>query len=229
MTTTSVAPERQEIEEMLPWHAAGTLNRRDAHRVEQAIAVDPELARQFALVREELSDTIKLNESLGAPSARAMERLFAGIEAESGPARQARQGFSFGAWLSEKLDALSPRTLAWSGATAALAIALQFGLLASLYVGGQGSKPGFQTASRPEVSQPVSGSYVLISFVADASISEITEFLERNKMTVVDGPRAGGIYRVRVASVAVSRDEAERIVTRIREDGGIVRFAAPTE
>ena len=37
MTTTNRAPERQEIELMLPWHAAGTLNRRDAQRVENAL------------------------------------------------------------------------------------------------------------------------------------------------------------------------------------------------
>src|SRR6516165_10959734 len=30
--------ERHEIEALLPWHAAGTLSRRDADRVEQALA-----------------------------------------------------------------------------------------------------------------------------------------------------------------------------------------------
>jgi hypothetical protein len=58
------------------------LSRRDANRVEQALAGDRELARQYDLVREELVETIHLNETLGAPSARAMERLFAAINAE---------------------------------------------------------------------------------------------------------------------------------------------------
>ncbi len=86
------APERQEIEELLPWHAAGTLSRRDAQRVEEALARDPELARRYALVREEFGETIHLNETLGAPSARALEKLFAKIDAE--PAR--RRAASFG-------------------------------------------------------------------------------------------------------------------------------------
>src|ERR671921_490915 len=34
-TNTNTAPEREEIEQLLPWHAAGTLSRRDAQRVEQ--------------------------------------------------------------------------------------------------------------------------------------------------------------------------------------------------
>jgi anti-sigma-K factor RskA len=76
---------REDIEHLLPWHAAGTLSRRDAERVESALANDNELASRYEAVREELGEAIRLNESLGAPSARAMETLFAKIDAE--PAR----------------------------------------------------------------------------------------------------------------------------------------------
>ena len=75
-------PERHEIEALLPWYAAGTLRRRDAYRVEQALAGDSEIARLYDLVREELAATILLNEALGAPSACAAEKLFAAIDAE---------------------------------------------------------------------------------------------------------------------------------------------------
>src|SRR5262245_17649244 len=44
------------------------------------------LACCYALVREELAETIHRNESLGAPSPRAMEKLFAAIDAEPSPA-----------------------------------------------------------------------------------------------------------------------------------------------
>src|SRR3954467_8669116 len=71
-----------EIEALLPWHAAGALSARDSRRVEQALARDPVLARQYAAIREECAATVALNESLGAPSARAMQKLFAAIEAE---------------------------------------------------------------------------------------------------------------------------------------------------
>src|SRR5450830_803918 len=46
-----------EIEELLPWHAAGTLSRSDARRVEEALTRDPELARRYALVRDEFGET----------------------------------------------------------------------------------------------------------------------------------------------------------------------------
>ena len=61
-----------DIEALLPWHAAGTLSRRDALRVEQALANDPELARRYALVRDELGETdrksTRLNSSHAIPS-----------------------------------------------------------------------------------------------------------------------------------------------------------------
>jgi hypothetical protein len=82
--------ERHEIESLLPWHAAGTLDRRDAERVERALGEDKELAQRYERVREELAETIRLNEMLGAPSARAMEKLFAAIDAEEASAMHTR-------------------------------------------------------------------------------------------------------------------------------------------
>ena len=37
--------EPSEIEMLLPFHAAGTLNARESRRVDEALARDPELAR----------------------------------------------------------------------------------------------------------------------------------------------------------------------------------------
>ena len=45
MSKKMLEQEPSEIEMLLPWHAAGTLNARDARRVEEALARDPELAQ----------------------------------------------------------------------------------------------------------------------------------------------------------------------------------------
>src|SRR3954468_19289013 len=97
--TNNKAQERDEVEALLPWHAAGTLSRRDTQRVEAALAEDAGLRRNYSLIREELGGTIHLNETLGAPSARAMERLLAGIERESGPAKKTASRLSLSAWI----------------------------------------------------------------------------------------------------------------------------------
>jgi hypothetical protein len=86
---TNRRPERQEVEKLLPWHAARTLSRHEANLVERALVADAELARCYDLVRQELAETIHRNEALGAPSGRAMEKLFAAIEA--GEARAPRR------------------------------------------------------------------------------------------------------------------------------------------
>jgi anti-sigma-K factor RskA len=96
MNAMNKGPEHQEIEALLPWYAAGTLSPRDADRVEQALTGDRELARQYELVREELVETIHLNETLRPPSARAMERLFAAIDAEVARAPRYRRWFDLG-------------------------------------------------------------------------------------------------------------------------------------
>jgi hypothetical protein len=72
------------------WQKPPRNRRRDADRVEQALAGDRELARRYELVRQELAVTIHLNETLGAPSARAMEKLFAAIDAHEAGARRRR-------------------------------------------------------------------------------------------------------------------------------------------
>ena len=91
MTALNKRPGRHKIEALLPWHATGTLSRRDVDRVEQALAADPELAQRYELVRQELAETTHLNETLGAPSARAMEKLFAAIDAEEARAPRRRR------------------------------------------------------------------------------------------------------------------------------------------
>ena len=91
MTAINNELARHEIEELLPWYATGTLSGRDAERVEQALAGDRELAQRYDLVRRELAETTRLNEALGAPSARAMDKLFAAISAEEARAPRRRR------------------------------------------------------------------------------------------------------------------------------------------
>ena len=217
------APGRQEIEELLPWHAAGTLSRRDAQRVEDALAHDPELARRYALVRDELGETIHLNETLGAPSARALEKLFAGIDAE--PVRRPATAINLAGRISEFFANLSPRTLAWSATAAAIAILLQAGLLVDVAL--KETKTGYETASAPS-TDPGAGAFTLIRFAPQASSDDITKFLEANKLSIAAGPMAGGLYKVRVAVTGIPKGELARIVKKLQEDK-VVGFIATAE
>ena len=224
------APEREDIESLLPWHAAGTLSRRDSERVEQALAQDAELARRFELVREEMVETIHLNETLGVPSARAAQRLFAAIESEQQQAPKRATSFDLGGWLAGLVESFSPRTLAWAGTAAAVAIVIQAGLLAGVFL--KDRQAGYQTASRNEpaiTASSTQGSFALVRFNPAASAADLTRFFDEHKASLVEGPRAGGIYRIRVSSNNLGKDELAKLIARMAEDKNVVAFIAPSQ
>ena len=211
--------EPSEIEMLLPWHAAGTLNTRDARRVEEALARDPELARQYAVIREEYAETIHLNESLGAPSARAMQKLFAAIDGE--PVRKPSLTSRISTGIAQFFASLSPRTLAWSAGAAAVALLLQAGVIgAVLMKGGQ----TYQTASlsvneRPatmtrELAAGGTPPRALVRFAPDAKMSDINSLLDSYQAVVVGG--ANGLFRLQFGSKSMSRDEVTGLMSKLR-------------
>ena len=214
--------EREEIEALLPWHAAGTLSRREAQQVEQALAADADLAAQYATIREDLAETIVANETLGAPSARAMQKLMADIEADVSTVRRARTSFNLGAWLSETLSSFSPRTLAWSATAAALAVVLQAGLLAGMFV-SERQGTSFQTASYHDVTKsiPDDGSYLIMSFSPQANVADVNKLLNTYKMSVVDGPNGGNVYTVRLAMTGMPKEELARLVKQLQDEKAV--------
>jgi hypothetical protein len=227
-----------DLEELLPWHAAGTLDSDEAAEVERAIAADPELARRFALVREELTETILLNESLGAPSARAMETLFRAIDQDRKVVRRVASP-SLGARVAQFF---SPRVLAWSASAAAVFVLLQAGVITRLVMeehegaapavqaAAATDMPTYETAAAPIVTRGLEvDSYALVRFAPQASIGDINKFLDDHDAAIVDGPKAGGVYRVRVAHGSLSRQQLARTVKELEADKSIVSFAAPSE
>ncbi|MFZ0196078.1 MAG: hypothetical protein WAL14_14810, partial [Pseudolabrys sp.] len=181
------------------------------------------LARRYALVREEFGETIHLNETLGAPSARALEKLFAKIDAE--PERRQAVSLNLGSRIGVFFASLSPRTLAWSASAAAIAILLQAGLLADIML--KETKTGYETASAP-TTDPGVGAFTLIRFAPQASSDDITKFLEANKLSIAAGPMAGGLYKVRVAVTGIPKGELANIVKKLQQDK-VVGFIATTE
>jgi hypothetical protein len=213
--------EVQDIETLLPWHAAGTLNRRDAERVNSAMSADSELARRFALVREELNETIHLNESLGAPSARCMERVFAAIDAE-GARAPARRSFDLVGWIASVMSGLSPRTLAYGAGVACIAIAVQGAVLTGVVMTDP-TVPGPKLASaETEGGVP----QAVIRFSPRATVSDITKFLDAHKVTVIDGPRNKGFYTLRLSNEALAPGAVSKIIREMQGETNIVELIA---
>lgn len=223
-TTTPSGDERapDEIDLLLPWHAVELLSPEEAERVEAALAREPLRRHHLAAVREEQAETVALNRDLGAPSHAARDALFARIEAEgrrtrpsAGPAQR------IVAWFA----GLAPGTLAWSAAAAVLVIALQAGLLVGAY---RAQAPtGFATASGPEAAPAQGGRFVLVAFAPAATAARIDAVLRDARAVIVDGPRAGGLYRLRLTDEAGAAAAIERLRAASDVVGLLIPETAP--
>jgi anti-sigma factor RsiW len=229
MNKTNQQMSHDDIEALLPWYAAGTLDRSEADQVEAALATNTELARRLDLVREEMTEAVLLNEALGVPSARVMEKLFKAIDQERKVARAPAGQGGLGGWL---MDLFTPRAFAFAAGAAVVVIALQAGVIAKMVLGGRGESGSvFQTASAPPAATRgiEFGSFALVRFAPQASMADITRFLDSKDATIVDGPRTGGMYRVRVARSYVGKDDLERLVKEFQSASNLVVMAMPTE
>jgi len=226
-TLNKAAPERQDLEALLPWHAAGTLARQDTNRVARALANDEDLAFQYDLCREELNETIHLNEMLGAPSARCMEKLFAQIEKEGAKAPVHRSFDLFGR-MSELLTSFSPRAMAIGASAAAVLIVAQGAVLTTVAFKDQGSGTELGLQSAPTY-RGIDDSFVVIRFVPHATAGDITKFLDAYNAVVVDGPKKGSLYSVRLPLSATAKTDVAKLVQRMQGESKIVEFIATKE
>jgi anti-sigma-K factor RskA len=215
-----LSDEPGEIEMLLPWHAAGTLNARDARRVEEALARDGELAKQYAVIREEYAETIHLNESLGAPSVRAMQKLFAAIDGE--PVRKPSVTSRISTGIAQFFASLSPRTLAWSAGAAAVALLLQAGVIGTVLLGGQTYQTAsLNTAERAapapmtrELAATGTPPRALVRFAPEAKMADINTLLDSYQATVLGG--ANGLFRLQFGSKSMSKDEVSGLMSKLR-------------
>jgi hypothetical protein len=230
MNKKMLEQEPGEIEALLPWHAAGTLSARDTRRVEEALLRDPLLAKQYATIREEYAEIIALNESLGAPSSRAMQKLFAAIDAE--PVRKPSVSMNVSTRIAEFFSSLSPRTLAYSAALGALALLLQAGVIGAILANQQAGS--FQTASLSGPKEtitrtlaPNTGPRAFVRFVPEARVSDITAFLDANQASIIDST-TGGMFRLQFGDKPMSRQEIAGLMTRLQNEK-IINLAAPAQ
>jgi anti-sigma factor RsiW len=228
MSKKILEQEPSEMEMLLPWHAAGTLNARDARRVDEALARDPELAKQYAAIREEYAETIDLNESLGAPSGRAMAKLFAAIDGE--PARKPSASLKISAQVAGFFARLSPRTLAWSASLGALALLLQAGVIGAVLLKNQTAT--YQTASL-STNEPITRALgpeapprALVRFAPDARVADITALLDNYQASIIDGAK-GGMFRLQFGNKPMAKDEVTDLMRKLQSEK-IVNLAVAT-
>jgi len=208
---TAEEMEREEIEMLLPWYATGRLDRVDMAKVESYLDRHPQLRSQLDLVRAEQEQTVASNEALGAPSAGAIDRLMASLPAAR-PGRW-RAGTRLFAAVADFFATPTAGAVRWAAVAAAALVAVQAAAIATLLVSDRGGT--YQTASGQQTGDGVSA---LIIFADDATAEAISRLLAEFDANIVDGPKPGGLYKIRLrmedrsqaAQVALRRRLAER-------------------
>lgn len=224
MSENHALTEREEVELLLPWYETGQLTAEETQLVEAYLRKDTELRRMLELIREEAGETVNANENIGMPGHGARDRLMAQIAAEEGNAPKSG-GLIFG-WLRQLgFEGLSPG-LALGGALAALVIIVQAAIIASM-ISGSPAGDGPVLASGEQASTQ-SGTFALIRFSEDASAAEIAALLRNDKISIVDGPKPGGMFRIKLSDEKLPEDQQSTLMEKLRKRTGLVAFISPT-
>jgi anti-sigma factor RsiW len=217
--------EPDEIEALLPWYVTGKLTPEESARVARYLETHAEAATHVQIAQEERAEVIAANEMLGLSSSRAFERLMASASAR--PQRRTLSSLvtkwveQFGDWL-ESFTPVQLSAIAVAAALVLLIQAVSIGLLLVERPAGE----SYQTASGPRASSTTTGTFAIVSFVPGASIGDVAAFLSEIDAEIVEGPKGGGIYRLRLSNEHLLPAAAEAAVQKLVQKKSLIAFAA---
>jgi hypothetical protein len=220
MNDTNQRLSADDIEALLPWYAAGTLDAQEAIHVAAALAADAELVRRLDLVRAEMTETIVVNEALGVPSARAADKLFGAIDLaisrDRRTARVAASG-SLTDWLADMFSL--PRIYAFAAGAAILLIVLEAGVIARLVLQDRAQPGGtYELASVPPAQI---GAFAKVKFAPQANMTEVSRFLDGRRAEIVGGPH-DGFYRVRISGDMPLKEDLDHLAKEFHSASPLV-------
>jgi anti-sigma factor RsiW len=224
-TTTQMPTEREDIEMLLPWYVTGKLVAPDRARVEAWLKSDPDLARQVDLIRAEQIENLRANDAVRAPASLTVEQTMAALHRSgrsspvAGLVGRIRNFFV--------MPAAGP--VRWAAAAAGAVMLAQAGAVGYLVSQRQGES--YQTASGGQsvgqtAAQP--GAYALVRFADSATAAGIAAALSELDMRVVDGPRQGGLFRVRIGAADMSEKDRDDRLDALRRRPGLVVLVTPS-
>lgn len=184
---------RDEAEALLPFYLNGTLEGDDLARVEAWLQSDPAAMAALAEAEGEFSAAAEANEAI-RPPADALSRFTKALEAEAGPARAAAAP-SMLARLWSGFTAI-PATVAWAAAAVAIGFVL---VQAVTSTGERGANFDVAGSEDDLAAMP----FALATFKPDARLADVTAFLADNGLAVIDGPAAGGVFKVAIPATTV--------------------------
>ena len=220
--TKHESARRDEVEMMLPFYVTGQLDHAEADEIDDYLKHHPDVARQLDLIRAERESTAAGNAIYASRPARSFDRVAAMIgKAPAQPARSA--GWSLD-WIKRLFAMPSSPTLGFVGAAAAIVILLQAATIGTLvvaqYTGIFGTAGGNETVD--------AGTTVVVRFADDASAAAIADVLSGLGVKIIDGPRGGKLFTVRLGPKSMSESERERLIAALKARSDLIVFVTQT-
>jgi anti-sigma factor RsiW len=219
----TAAAEREEIEMLLPWYVSGRLDAGDRARVESYVARDAGLRHQLDLIRAERQETVGANEALRTAPAGALDRLMASLPPRRPSLAQRFTSSTIYQTVADFFAAPTVRGVRFAAVAAALLLLVQAAAITTLLVRGEGGGT-YQTASGQSDDKGVSA---LVVFTEDARLPAISRLLADLDATIVDGPKPGGVYKVRIRTSDRSDAARDALLRRFAERRDVVRSVLP--
>lgn len=171
--------QHRDIEALLPWYAAGSLDEAEAARVQQHLRDCPECRAELSWQRRLAETAAPLPEGLDPE--RALARLMPRLE-QAAPAKAAPPRFA-----GALLDWLRGHG-GWKGWAIAAQAVVIVGLAANIQQSGDPS------AYRALGSAPAATPDVLVVFKPEASVQQVQRLLKASGARLVGGPTATGAW-----------------------------------
>lgn len=147
------------------------------------------------------------------------------IRARKAPASH-EGGHGIGRGMAKLESYFARGAIIWIMAAAAMAIIVQATVTRVRLAQQSG---GYQTASA-SISEDAAneGPIVAIRFKPQASVADVTKFLEAYEASLAGGPRPGNLYRLRIGDTSLPQAELAKIAGRMAQEQ-VVEFAAAVQ
>jgi hypothetical protein len=214
--------KRDEVEMMLPFYVTGQLDHAEANEIDDYLKHHPDVAHQLDLIRAERESTSAANAIYASRPARSFDRVAAMIGKT--PARPARPAGSPLDWVKRLFAMPSSSAFGFVGAAAAIVILLQAVAIGTLVVTHYPDI--FRTAGGPGTVD--GGTTVVVRFADDASAAAIADALSALGVKIIDGPRGGKLFTVRIGPKTMSEGERTRLIAALRARNDVIAFVTQT-
>jgi len=221
--TKHESAKRDEVEMMLPFYVTGQLDHAEADEINEYLKHHPDVAHQLDLIRAERESTAAGNAIYVSRPARSFDRVAAMIgKAPAQPARAAGSGLD---WIKRLFAMPSSPTLGFVGAAAAIVILLQAATIGTLVVA---QYTGIFTGASGGNGTVDAGTTVVVRFADYASAAAIADVLSGLGVKIIDGPRGGKLFTVRIGPKTMNESERERLIAALKARSDLIVFVTQT-